>query len=485
MYQLAYSSRRRRQLIGLMIYVLWGICAIPYAYYLTYISEGETLRVVAGVSVLQSLLLLLLWRVCSGSFFDPYALFFLAATMFNLGHAPLLALGIVPPQVMYEQYAIGSICEAFYLVLLGLYFLGLLGLIYVAVRGNIPTAERPQMESPFRASRQIGGVMCALSAPFMLILMLKLLALSASGGYVGIYDIEKSWGLSLLVLVSGYFVPGALLMLGGASTMRSAVLPLSLIALNAMVYFFIGLRSTAVMPLIAAIWLWHIKIRRIPAVLLFSAAFFALFVVFPTIAVIRDIPAERRSSIGAYIESFSNINDSVSQIFSETGSTIYPVLLVKQETDVSKDFLYGGSYVKGVAKVVVPARYIDLYEEYNSLGEYITDVYNKDGSGLGFSFIAEAFINFGVAGVVLIPAILGYFLASLTWRSVDQKRPLWIIFAALCISYVPFFARGEAMVLFRQIFLNVLLPVYMVKIYTRYSPVALSAAQESKNPRPS
>lgn len=45
--------------------------------------------------------------------------------------------------------------------------------------------------------------------------------------------------------------------------------------------------------------------------------------------------------------------------------------------------------------------------------DWVTGIFRPGGAGLGYSIFAEAYLNFGVPGVVAIPALIGYVLARL------------------------------------------------------------------------
>ena len=82
---------------------------------------------------------------------------------------------------------------------------------------------------------------------------------------------------------------------------------------------------------------------------------------------------------------------------------------------------------------------------------------------LGFSFIAEAFLNFGAAGAAVFVMILGALLSRLVSWAYGGRDPARIaVIATLCSSLL-IFTRGESLFQMRFLVWYVLAPYCMVR----------------------
>jgi hypothetical protein len=73
----------------------------------------------------------------------------------------------------------------------------------------------------------------------------------------------------------------------------------------------------------------------------------------------------------------------------------------------------------------------------------------KEGGGLGFSFIADAFLNFGALGVPLVALLMGYGIVRLCrWADRSSAR---LAVVATFMPYLLFTARSEIVLLPRAL----------------------------------
>jgi hypothetical protein len=84
--------------------------------------------------------------------------------------------------------------------------------------------------------------------------------------------------------------------------------------------------------------------------------------------------------------------------------------------------------------------------------------------GLGFSMIAEAYLNFAWEGAPLFMAFGGFVLGAFTWwsraREADELR---LAAEGLLISVLLLYARGEFVLVARPILWNCVLPILFLK----------------------
>ncbi len=79
-----------------------------------------------------------------------------------------------------------------------------------------------------------------------------------------------------------------------------------------------------------------------------------------------------------------------------------------------------------------------------------------NGFGFGYSFLAEAFLNFGWAGIPIVSFLIGAFAVFLMrWAGRDPAR---LVVVAVFIPSFLFFARGESIDLIRPLLWRGLFP---------------------------
>ncbi len=113
-------------------------------------------------------------------------------------------------------------------------------------------------------------------------------------------------------------------------------------------------------------------------------------------------------------------------------------------TDDFGQFNYGKTYLS-ILTLPFPR---SLWPEKPGLGDHIIRMatlerpYDKEGRAIGF--IAEAYINFGVLGVIFIPLFLGYFLTKWYATSVanGSETPEFLLYLCVAASLLQVFRDG-------------------------------------------
>ncbi|WP_434951265.1 O-antigen polymerase [Shewanella sp. HL-SH4] len=90
---------------------------------------------------------------------------------------------------------------------------------------------------------------------------------------------------------------------------------------------------------------------------------------------------------------------------------------------------------------------------------YFPDYFSSGGT-LAFSFLAESYLNFSLAGPILIPFIFGYFIAVfLRFLKSKFKMEFFITICASLLSTVLIFARSDFSAVINQIVISIFLPI--------------------------
>src|SRR5262249_37660921 len=118
------------------------------------------------------------------------------------------------------------------------------------------------------------------------------------------------------------------------------------------------------------------------------------------------------------------------------------------------------SYIPNLFWDVHPGMARGTYADW--LVQEVDPVYASAGGGLGYSFIAEAYANFGWLGPPVL-ILLGYALARWGIWASHVSAPGRLAAVASYTAYFLFFARAESLLVARPLIWYALLPYFGVK----------------------
>jgi len=391
------------------------------------------------------------WRKLGGTLLNPYVLFMLSATLFNAG------LGLVEAVHLNREPILPDFPDEIVARSLLIVFASLSALHWGALfvlRDRPAGAGAPSVSSPIgdRALRLIGWGLLAISFVPLMVQLNKAVSVALGGGYFALFQQEIGFaGLgSAIQILSDLTGPGIFFLLAGSKERRfERRAALVLLMLYCGTALFLGSRGSA-MSLVAVTWLWERSIARVPRMLLIGAAAVLLVGVFPLIRETRNLSAAERRTVsvrGTYSELEENpAVDAIMEMGSSILSLAYTLELVPnyRPYDLGAGYFYGAfSLVPSLFWARHPSVARGTYSKW--LIESVDPVTADMGGGLGFSFIAEAFLNFGAVGAPFVCLLLGYGIARLWIWSERSRDPGGFAVVATLLPYLLFFARGEFM----------------------------------------
>jgi hypothetical protein len=235
---------------------------------------------------------------------------------------------------------------------------------------------------------------------------------------------------------------------------------------------FVGFRASSTFPLITAAWVWERTIGKIPRVLFLLAAL-AIILTFPLIAITRGLPGAQRTGVSQFREAYRELTDSpVVALIAETGGSIETVAHTVDLVPSAHAFERGVGYLYA-ALTAFPSLFWDRHPTYARglpsawLIETVDPAAAQQGNGLGYSFIAEAFLNFGYAGVALIGLLVGFAVVRLTRWTESGDIDVRVAVVAALLPYLLVCARAEAAVLVRPAVWYALLPYLLYRRLSR------------------
>ncbi len=393
------------------------------------------------------------WRGVGGNLFGPYCIFVSASALFNSGQSLLEVFGLNAGGLLDDRFQPEVLARTEALVLAGSAAIHLGALL--AFRPQ-PSRVAPSVDSELTWSRRLGALMLVVSVPAIIIMLIPALSVVAAGGYQSLYQQDPGLGLgSTPRLVASLAVPAAMfLLVAGRRHRLATVSSLVLIGLVACSQLALGYRATGTMPLVMYAWLWHRSVKRIPPWVVLALAALLLAVVFPTLAVVRGMSGNERMSLEAAADAFSGIERPLVASVAEMGSSMSTVAYTMEFVPDLRPFDIGSSYWYA-ALTLVPNIFWDVHPSVQHgnasvwLIEIVDPWFASRGGGIGYSHIAEAYLNFGVfswASLMLLGWLLGV-AERWAWHSSLTRAAA----VASAFGFALFLVRAESVAVVRPI----------------------------------
>jgi oligosaccharide repeat unit polymerase len=434
-------------------------------------EDGSLLYAASVILLLQLGWSLLSWKLVTDSVFDPYGIFLIAAMIFNAGAAYLYLIHQNPVGLMILDFSFPAdvtLQTLLYVFLcIGALHAGALLLAWMRATPIFPGPRAIPRRSPSAEEiRFLGWAFIVIAAVPTVIQLKDAVTVVLTSGYFGLYQQTYATGLQAgTQFLSSFIVPGALVLLAGSQNSRlGRLVSGGVIALFAMIQLFLGARYPAAGALIAYAWLWHRVIRPLPRFLILGTAVVIFGVVFPLIGATRDKPdgnpyPDAIPVTGSGLSFVGVLNETES-----TTATIAHTITLVPET---RDYDRGAQYLYA-ASSLIPNLFWDLHPavQHGYAGDWVTwlvdPAFAASGGSLGYSFIAEAFLNWGWVGGPLFLGIVGFLLVKLCYWGCSTGDPARLMVVASFLNFVIFWARGEALNITRPLVWYALVPYLLV-----------------------
>jgi hypothetical protein len=400
----------------------------------------------------------LAWLYVNRSLFDPFGFLLGAGLAFWSGEVILSTLGLDDGALLNGRFPQSTLAATLGLVVAALLSLSagaFAGKAYLEARWGRHN-RRSTDAKDMRALALAGCVLLAIGVPATVALLKWAFAGVADFAYMALYAPERTrvmphWAR----LLSPYLVPGAMFWI--ATGRRWLAGPaLAILAANALCLLLVGQRALAVLPVLGGVWLWSRCIGPVRRMALAAAALAMLGIVFPLVRENRMVHGEggraetmlrtpRAVWTGGWVSSLAEMGGSMATI-------AYVVELVPSRRPWDLGGTYGmastsalpnlGEGTHPSAGVAQPSRWL-VWE--------VSPEWATAGGGLGFSSVAEGYLNFGWAGVVVTQWVLGFGLV-LAWLLAERKESrVGLALLASCLAAVIFFVRADSLTLMRPL----------------------------------
>lgn len=414
------------------------------------------------------------WLKLTGSLFDSYTTFLTAVMLFNGSRATLEVVQLNPDSILGLARSPEIILQTLYTVMLGIWSMHLGAVIGARSSKQRFRAAHRHCACDDHRLRFVGWMAIAVAIiPSFMLLRDAVSAVLAYGYHVALFQQEASTSVDAIPRVlSMLLVPGTI-MVAAAGRVKSLQLGITavLVASYAVTQLFLGSRALAISATVPYLWVWHRCVRRIPTIPAITAGLMAVAVLLPVVGAGRLLLGEDRLSPAALMQTFYSIENPSVAVVSEMGYSANTIASTIELVPDQRPYDYGASY--GYALLTLVPNFIwDIHPSIahgtpttwliRTINPWVAD----QGGSVGFSLIAEAYLNFGYLGVLAIPAILGFGFARLTsWAQPGDLARMAC--AATVLAFSVKYARSDATEIVRGVVWYAAIPYCVVAALIR------------------
>ena len=460
------------------------------------------------------------WYLVTKRLFDPYLLFLLSAIIFNGGQIVLEVFNLNENGFLSNVFSVGESLQVVYVVTLAfaaMHFGALLcvvldrqkteprQLLQILDRSSaLDLASHSRIESstasaaivpyvsplgasfkssvvPARTILAVGRVFLYISILPVLVTAIGAIQVAKAGGYGSLYEQQAVTGFAASTsIIADFIFPGVFLVIaGGKEKPRLRVFAVIYLLFYTCAKLAIGTRGAAVMPLLAMMWLWDSVVRPLPRTLFIVIAAVMLLVVFPVVGATRnEVAGVDLFSVEFLSKTLAGVNNPLVSSISEMGFSATTIGWTMDLVPKVRPFALGMSFVVGILTLIPnvfssgrhPALTMSGYDipDFWLVGELDKEFAERGGS-FGFSFIAEAYLNFGWFGIVFLGAI-GFMFAKFVQWALRDRDPVKMAIVAIFVSFFLFYPRGSCQMVFRPLVWYSLVPYLWMRWLSKLSP---------------
>lgn len=411
------------------------------------------------------------WYIKTKSKFDPYLLFLIAAFLFNSGQIIIDLFNMSDEPMLNGKFDLEILSTTTLLVGLALTCFHAGALLSTSILKK-DWSFQPWTISSSENVFHIGVFLTLIAVVPTAQDFFQSIRVVLSSGYIGLYQQDRSIGIaSISQIIGDFFIPGVILI---AASSRGK--PLRVFASGLLViiyvatYFFLGYRGWAIMPLLAYIWTIHVIVKPISLRIVFLIGSLMLFLVFPAIALNRDT-ADRQISFSLVFENLVGQKSPLTLSLKEMGYSMSTISYTLELVPKERSFDEGKSYIYA-ASTVIPNFFWKVHPaiERGTPADWLVKTVEPyvayNGGGLGYSFIAESYLNFGFLGGLICLTVQGYLLGFIVTLAINSRSAIIIGCTACFFSFIFYYTRQDSTMIFRPLVWYTLLPYATIILYS-------------------
>ncbi len=419
-------------------------------------GAGAQLGAVSWAWLCCSLWVLFSWRLSAGGLLDPYAMFVVAAALFTGGHLLLEPFGLNADGVLHGHFGKSIVRDA------SLYSLTCLLALHAGGLSSLVVAARRPRRSPDRATissralRSVAFILIGVAGAPWLMQIATAAEVVRTSGYHALYGRQAAIGLAAAPRVlAGLMVPAVVFLVAGSEKQpRYVRISACLICTHVLSNLWLGYRAMALMPLLAYVYAYHRCVRPIRPTSTLIALGAVVVLVVPIVSAARNAKGGERLSARTWFSALASPRNPVVATVIEMGNSLDTVAYTMQRIPSVRDYDLGAGYAWALSTVLPNVTGGPHPADSHAYSAWITRSAEpwraRTGGGLGYSYAAEAYANFGLYGPVAL-ALVGFLFAELLLWGRGERREAEV--AAICAFSACFlvYARGESALIVRPL----------------------------------
>lgn len=169
-------------------------------------------------------------------------------------------------------------------------------------------------------------------------------------------------------------------------------------------------------------------------------------------------------------DTLTKLDNPITASISEMGESMDTIAYTIRLVPESRDFDYGVSYLYALSNIVPNLGWsVHPSVAHGTLSDWLVKTVEPGtaaaGGGLGYSFLAEAYLNFGWFGAPLWMGIFGYFIARV-FLMADSGDPAKQALVASFLSFFLILPRGESAFVVRAFAWYAMIPFLLAVVLT-------------------
>ena len=423
--------------------------------------------------------------------FSLYAIFFLFMLLFNYGDCIMWALGIEQDSgltagklLVYGSNLYMSkkdlVDTKWYICLSMLAFhIGALLLVkrkstYVdRVDGIALQVNVDKNKLDRSALYKAGCIVTAIVAPITIGLRMSEVIIARQYGYSALYYSDMSTQSGYVQIIIYLFFPGLIALLIGSDFSKKVVRTVVIIF---GIYMCLGIasgdRGNWLYSLIILIWIFNQrKPARISTVIKLIVIGVIGIYLLQVVTLSRNYGGLSELSLESFAEVLSLDNSPIVDAFFEMGGTMGIVTIFLK---LGAIYPYANTYLTAILGAVSSRFLSFLGIDFVLIGDWLSQEYFDLNYGLGFTMIAEAYVNGGYIGGLIYMCILGAIIGKLLAMCRDswdmQNNPVKSFISISSANLLMSLSRGAVYLVVKNFVYGVvimLLLIYLLKMVAR------------------
>ena len=456
----------RSSIIILFFFILFYIIYGMYVSVPSYID----LRIVGGVGFVQFLFSIYSSLKNGQKLISPYIIFLIVLYVFHVGQSLIYPFDIVSKNDLVGFMGI-TIADVFSAQLVSFSFIAFfqIGALLYKPKKCVNAYDDAVTAQQEKRLTRIGWFIAIISVyPYYQELISNAI-LSLTRGYGALYEGEVKIGLAnLQTVIADYFIPSIIcLYIGYRRKNAIRIILTSILLFNSLIILITGGRSEAVIILGLLLVLRNYLVKPFTRKNLVAIGGCAVIVLM-LLSSIAQMRSNTNRSLKDTFKISSNKEDSngVVSAIGEMGGSMFCQIWTKEIISQTGDYRYGSSYAYAFTSIIPNLGFWSLHpaKVHADLGSWLT---SQKGLtfGTGYSMVAEAYINFGYFGF-LIMMLWGYLAARIFGYigiALDKRDIAYMAFVLVFFWFALKIPRNSFVGIVRAIFYFAL-PIYW---YTR------------------